>query len=84
MQGSVSQFGAGCAVWREKGSSLTSALLTPKPPASSVYVHVLEAPSPLKWSISVMCPFPSPRFIARWLIDGVDQASTVLAQGNGD
>ena len=24
MQGSVSQFGAGCAVWREKGSSLTT------------------------------------------------------------
>ncbi len=27
---------------------------------------------------------PARRSIARWLIDGVDQASTVLAQGNGD
>ena len=27
---------------------------------------------------------PTPRSIARWLIDGVDQASTALAQGNGD
>ena len=31
-----------------KGSLLNSASLTPKPLASSVYVHVLEAPSPLK------------------------------------
>jgi hypothetical protein len=46
---------------REKGSSLNSAFLTSKPPASSVYVHVLEAPSPLKRSISVRCPFPSAR-----------------------
>jgi hypothetical protein len=45
---------------REKGSSLNSAFLTPKPLASSVYVHVLEAPSPLKRSILVTSPFPSP------------------------
>jgi hypothetical protein len=44
---------------RGNGSSLTSAFLTPKPPASSVYVHVLEAPPPLKRSMSVMSPFPS-------------------------
>gem|GEM_PF-4837133 len=40
-------------------SSPNSASLTPKPLASSVYVHVLEAPSPLKRSILVMSPFPS-------------------------
>ena len=45
---------------REKGPSLNSASLTPKPLASSVYVHVLQAPSPLKRSILVMSPFPSP------------------------
>src|SRR5208337_1434212 len=52
---------------REKGSSLNSAFLTPKPLASSVYVHILEAPSPLRRSISVMSPslpvmslFPTP------------------------
>jgi hypothetical protein len=45
---------------REKGSSLNSACLTPKPPASSVYVHVLEAHSPLKRSILVTSPFPYP------------------------
>jgi hypothetical protein len=44
---------------REKGSSLNSAFLTPKPLASSVYVHVPEAPSPLKRSISVMSFFSS-------------------------
>jgi hypothetical protein len=44
---------------RGKGSLLNSASLTPKPLASSVYVHVLEAPSPLKRSISVMSPIPS-------------------------
>src|SRR5271165_5997976 len=43
---------------RGKGSLLNSASLTPKPLASSVYVHVLEAPSPLKRSISVMSLFP--------------------------
>ena len=42
---------------RGKGPSLNSAFLTPKPPASSVYVRVLEASSPLKRSISVMTPF---------------------------
>ena len=41
-----------------KGSSLIASL-TPKPLASSVYVHVLEAPSPLKRSISVTSRFPS-------------------------
>ena len=44
-----------------KGSSLNSALLTPKPIASSVYVRVPEAPSPHKLSISVTPLFPSPR-----------------------
>ncbi len=43
----------------EKGSLLNSASLTHKPLALSVYLHVLEAPSPLKRSISVMSPFPS-------------------------
>jgi|SRR5271166_3182613 len=43
----------------EKESSLNSASLTPKPLASSVYVHVLEAPSPLKRLILVMSFFPS-------------------------
>ena len=38
---------------REKGSSLNSASLAPRPPALSVYVHVLKAPSFLKRSISV-------------------------------
>ena len=33
--------------------------LTPKPLAPSVYVHVLEAPWPLKRSILVTSPFPS-------------------------
>jgi len=40
--------GKGAITGRENGSSLNSAFLTPKPPASSVYVRVLEAPSPLK------------------------------------
>src|SRR5208337_1451270 len=44
---------------RGKGSLLNSDSLTPKPLASSVYVHVLEAHSPLKRSISVMSLFPS-------------------------
>src|SRR5208337_767970 len=43
----------------DKGTSLNSASLAPKPLASSVYVHVPEARCPHKWSISVMCPFPS-------------------------
>ncbi len=42
---------------RGKGSSLTSAFLTPKPPASSVYVHVPEARCPHKRSISVTSLF---------------------------
>ena len=45
---------------REKGSSLNSAFLTPKPLASSVYVHVLEAPSPVERSILVTSPLPYP------------------------
>src|SRR5271157_2575516 len=45
---------------REKGTSLNSTCLTPKPLAPSVYVHVLEVPSPLERSISVMSLFPSP------------------------
>jgi len=45
---------------REKGTSLHSASLTTKPPASSVYVHVPEAPPPLTRSISVTSPFSLP------------------------
>ncbi len=45
---------------REKGSLLISASLTPWPLASSVSMHVLEAPSPLERSISVTSLFPSP------------------------
>src|SRR5208337_1807954 len=45
---------------RGKGTSLNSTCLTPKPLASSVYVHVPEAPSPRKRAISVMSLFPSP------------------------
>ena len=45
---------------REKGSSLNSASLTPRPLASSIYMHVPEAPSPFKRSISVTSLFPSP------------------------
>src|SRR5271157_5872755 len=45
---------------RGKGTSLNSTCLTPKPFASSVYVHVPEAPSPGKRAISVMSLFPSP------------------------
>ena len=41
-----------------KGTSLNSTSLTPKPLASSVYVHVPVAPSPHKRSISVMSHFP--------------------------
>ena len=44
---------------REKGSSLNRAFLTPKPLTPSVYVHILEAPSPLRRSISVTSRFPS-------------------------
>src|SRR5271157_6369201 len=46
-------------IGREKGTSLNSTCLTPKPLASSVYVHVPEAPSPHERSISVMSLFPS-------------------------
>ena len=44
---------------RGKGSSLNSASLTTKPLASSVYVHVPEAPSPHERPISVTSLFPS-------------------------
>jgi len=54
-------------VWRGEGKrgrgkalSLNSASLTPKPLASNVYVHVLEAPCPLKRSVSVMSLLPCP------------------------
>src|SRR5271157_1661460 len=43
---------------RGKGTSLNSTSLTPKSLASSVYVHVHEAPSPKLRSISVMSLFP--------------------------
>ena len=43
---------------REKGTSLNSTCLTPKPLAPSVYVHVPEAPSPHERSISVTSLFP--------------------------
>src|SRR5271166_301689 len=42
----------------KKRTSLNSTSLTPKPLASSVYVHVPEAPSPHKRSIAVMSLFP--------------------------
>src|SRR5271157_3977885 len=45
---------------RGKGTSLNSTSLTPKPFASSVYVHIPEAPSSPKRSISVMSLFPFP------------------------
>jgi len=51
-----------CLVGRKvkrEGPSLNRAFLTLKSPASSVYVRVLEASSPLQRSISVMTPFPS-------------------------
>jgi len=44
---------------REKGTLLNSASLAPKPVASSVYVRVPDAPSPLTRSISVFSFFPS-------------------------
>jgi len=43
---------------REKGTSPNSTWLTPKPLASSVYMHAPEASSPLKRSILVMSVFP--------------------------
>jgi len=46
LDGQPASFLAGSG--RGKGSSLNSAFLTPKSPASSLYVHVLEAPPPLK------------------------------------
>ena len=48
--------------WREKRTSPNSTSLTPKPLASSVYVHVPEAPSPHKRSISVTSFLPFPCF----------------------
>jgi len=50
----------GTGTGRRKGSSLNSAFLTPKPLASSVYVHVPEAPSPHELSMSVMSLFTYP------------------------
>ena len=44
---------------RGKGTSLNSTCLTPKRLASSVYVHVPEAPCPSKRAMSVTCLFPS-------------------------
>ena len=44
---------------RGKGTPLNSTCLTPKPLASSIYVHVPEAPSPRKQAISVISLFPS-------------------------
>ncbi len=44
---------------REKGTSLNSTCLTPKPLAPSVYVHVPEAPSPHERSISAISLFLS-------------------------
>jgi|SRR5271157_458780 len=44
---------------RRKGTSPNSTCLTPKPLASSVYVHVPEAPSPRKLAILVMSLFLS-------------------------
>ena len=44
---------------RGKGTSLNSTCLTPKPLASSIYVHVPEAPSSHERSMSVTSLFPS-------------------------
>ncbi len=52
--------GPGPSSGEGKGSLLNNAFLTPKPPASSVYVRVPEPPSPLKRSISVTSLFPCP------------------------
>src|SRR5271166_3553230 len=46
--------------WREKGSSLNSTCVTPKPLAPSVYVHAPQAHSPHERSMSVMSLFSSP------------------------
>ncbi len=45
---------------RGQGTLLNSTSLTPKPLASSVYMHVPEAISPHKRSISVTSLFPFP------------------------
>ena len=47
------------AFQREKGTSLNSTCLTPKPLASSVYVHVPEAPSSRNRAILVTSLFHS-------------------------
>ena len=47
---------------REKGTSLNSDSLAPKPLASSVYVRVPEARCPHKRSMSVTSLFPFPPF----------------------
>src|SRR5271157_1680916 len=51
--------GGGTSLGEWKRTSLNSTCLIPKPLASSVYVHVPEAPSPHERSISVMSLFPS-------------------------
>src|SRR5208337_1328041 len=58
----------------DKGTSLNSASLAPKPLASSVYVHVPEARCPHKWSISVTSLFPS----AWYPIDARSEVKRVL------
>ena len=61
---------------RKKKTSLNSTCLTPKPLASSVYVHLPEAPSACKLAISVMSLFHS--FFSLFL-DG--QSIVVMERG---
>jgi len=54
------------------GTLLNSICLTPKPLASSTYVHFPEAPSPRKRAMSVMSLFPSSWMVSPlWSWNGV-------------
>ena len=79
---------------RGKRTSLNSTCLTPKPLASSVYVHVPEAPSPHERSISVTFLFPSLStfpggthvlHVTRWLLSarGPVGWSVMVPRGEG-
>ena len=68
---------------REKGTSLNSDSLTPKPLASSVYVRVPEARRPHKRSISVMSLFPSPRERRCAVREAVDLSVAVALRQRG-
>src|SRR5271166_2659943 len=67
---------------REKGMSLNSDSLTPKPLASSVYVRVPEARYPHKRSISVMSLFHSrkKRVFAPNLILTIQERSKIFQE----